>query len=140
MADEEQKEIFAKNLNRFLELNNKTQKEVADAIGVIPSTFNTWCQGIALPRMGKVQALADYFGINKSDLIDKNNECLSKENSKNSIDAIAQDLQNAIDKLNSGASAPEAFEGIMLTPEIQDFFTEQLNTMLKYLKELNKGK
>lgn len=71
MPDEEQKKIFAKNLNRYLSLSNKTQKEVADAIGVIPSTFNTWCQGIALPRMGKVQVLADYFGINKTDLIDE---------------------------------------------------------------------
>ena len=71
MADEEQKRIFSKNLNKYLSLSNKTQKEVADAIGVSPQTFNTWCQGIALPRMGKVQLLADYFGIGKSDLIDE---------------------------------------------------------------------
>ena len=71
MADEEQKRIFSKTLNKYLSLSNKTQKEVADAIGVSPQTFNTWCQGIALPRMGKVQLLADYFGIGKSDLIDE---------------------------------------------------------------------
>ena len=71
MADEEQKRIFSKNLNKYLSLSNKTQKEVADAIGVSPQTFNTWCQGIALPRMGKVQLLADYFGIGKTDLIDE---------------------------------------------------------------------
>lgn len=70
MTDIEQKKIFSKNLNKYLEQSNKTQKEVADTIGVIPSTFNTWCQGIAIPRMGKVQALADYFHINKSDLIE----------------------------------------------------------------------
>ena len=71
MADEEQKIIFSKNLNKYLSLSNKTQKEVADAIDVSPQTFNTWCQGIALPRMGKVQRLADYFGIGKTDLIDE---------------------------------------------------------------------
>ena len=70
MSDTEQKLIFSRNLNKFLSQNNKTQKEVADSIGVSPQTFNTWCQGIALPRMGKVQLLADYFGIEKSDLID----------------------------------------------------------------------
>lgn len=70
MTNEEQKKIFAKNLNRYLSISQKTQKEVADAIGVSPQTFNTWCQEIAIPRMGKVQALADYFGILKSDLID----------------------------------------------------------------------
>ena len=70
MSDEEQKRIFSRNLSHYLSLNNKTQKEVADAIGVSPQTFNTWMQGIALPRMGKVQKLSDYFNIGKSDLID----------------------------------------------------------------------
>lgn len=74
MADEEQKIIFSKNLNKYLSQFNKTQKEVAEAIGVSPQTFNTWCQGIALPRMGKVQLLADYFGIGKTDLIDEKEE------------------------------------------------------------------
>lgn len=71
MSDEEQKRIFSKNLTEYLAASGKTQKEAADALGVITSTFNTWCQGIALPRMGKIQALADYFGIHKSDLLDE---------------------------------------------------------------------
>lgn len=65
------KKIFSCNLLHQLEINKKTQKEVAEAIGVSPQTFNTWCQGIALPRMGKIQLLADYFGIEKSALIEK---------------------------------------------------------------------
>lgn len=71
MSEELQKKIFAKNLLRYLALSGKSQKEVADKIDVSPQTFNTWCQGIALPRMGKVQLLADYFHINKSDLLDE---------------------------------------------------------------------
>lgn len=82
MSDEQQKIIFSKNLNRYLSEYGKSQKEVAAAIGVIPSTFNTWCQGIALPRMGKVQALADYFHINKSDLIDDKSSLSGKALSK----------------------------------------------------------
>lgn len=70
MSDTTQKKIFVHNLSYYLAKYNKSQKEVADAIGVSPQTFNTWCQGIALPRMGKVQLLADYFNINKSDLIE----------------------------------------------------------------------
>lgn len=78
---DKQKQIFSKNLISYLEKNNKTQKEVAEVINVSPQTFNTWCQGIALPRMGKVQRLADYFNISKSDLLDDitstpNNGCV----------------------------------------------------------------
>lgn len=71
MTDNEQKKIFVKNLKYYMTLTQKTQKEIADAIGVSPQTFNTWYKGIALPRMGKVQLLADYFNINKSDLIEE---------------------------------------------------------------------
>lgn len=70
MSDDFQKKVFAKNLNALLYKYSKSQKEVADAIGVIPQTFNTWCNAQAIPRMGKIQALSDYFGINKSELIE----------------------------------------------------------------------
>ena len=74
MSDEEQKSVFSRNLNKYISSCGKSQKEIADAIGVSPQTFNTWCQGIAIPRMGKVQLLSDYFGINKSDLIEDKRE------------------------------------------------------------------
>lgn len=71
MANNKQQQIFTNNLNHYLQKVDKTQREIATKIGVSPQTFNTWCQGIAIPRMGKIQALADYFGINKSDLIEE---------------------------------------------------------------------
>lgn len=71
MSEDLQKMIFMNNLNTYVNASGKTQAEIAKAIGVSPQTFNTWCKGIAIPRMGKVQALADYFMINKSDLIEE---------------------------------------------------------------------
>ena len=105
MADEEQKKIFSKNLNNYLESNFKTQKEVADAIGVSPQTFNTWCQGIALPRLGKVQLLADYFGIGKTDLID-NKSADSPELTARDERDIKKDLDNIMDKIRNGEDGP----------------------------------
>lgn len=74
MSENEQRAVFSKNLNRLLSYSEKSQKEVADAIGVSPQTFNTWVKGIALPRMSKVQLLADYFGIQKSDLLEEKHD------------------------------------------------------------------
>ena len=79
MTDNEQKIVFSKNLIKYLNIHDKTQKEVAEAISVSPQTFNTWCQGIALPRMGKIQKLADYFNIDKTDLLDDDPEPSSKK-------------------------------------------------------------
>lgn len=70
MTDEEQKKIFGKNLSRYIALSGKEQKEVAKELGYAPTTFNTWCVGKIIPSMGKVQHIADYFGIGKSDLLD----------------------------------------------------------------------
>ncbi|MDO5339260.1 MAG: helix-turn-helix transcriptional regulator [Eubacteriales bacterium] len=90
MSEEAQKRIFTRNLNSYIEASGKTQLEIAKSIGVSPQTFNTWCKGIAIPRMGKVQALADYFHINKSDLIeDKSN---SNEEETYYLDDAARDM------------------------------------------------
>ena len=70
MSDELQKRIFSENLKRLMEEQNLTQADVAKSIGVSPQTFNTWVRGIALPRMGKIQRLADYFRVYKSDLLE----------------------------------------------------------------------
>lgn len=73
------KRIFAKNLTRYIAQSGKTQKELADMLGVAQSTFNNWCTGVRYPRMDKVEQLAHYFGIQKSDLIE---EKLTKEKEK----------------------------------------------------------
>lgn len=64
------KEIFSRNLIRYLEISGKTQKEAASAVGVSTGTFCDWTKGRTYPRMNKVQKLADFFGIKKSDLVE----------------------------------------------------------------------
>ena len=64
------KEIFAKNLSFYLNRCGKDQKEVAEIVGVAPSTFNEWVKAKKYPRIDKIEILANYFGIQKSDLIE----------------------------------------------------------------------
>lgn len=71
MSDDLYKEIFSKKLKYYMELNNKTQADLINDLGVSSSTISNWCTGLKLPRMGKIQMLADYFHINKSDLIEE---------------------------------------------------------------------
>lgn len=135
MKDIEQKKIFAKNLNKYLSISNKSQKEVADAIGVSPQTFNTWCQAIALPRMGKVQKLADYFHIGKLDLIDEKSEYPTSHRKGVVI--------NVLGRVAAGVPI-EAIEDIIDTEEITEemartgeFFALQIhgNSMEPRMKE-----
>lgn len=55
-------ENFVRALRYYISLSGKTKKEIADAIGVPPTTFSSWCNGKHLPDMEKLQALAEYFG------------------------------------------------------------------------------
>lgn len=76
--NDKQKKTFSKNLNKHINQTNYSQKEIADKIGVSPQALNTWVKGKAIPRMGKIQKLADFFGINKSDLIEEKLETNQK--------------------------------------------------------------
>lgn len=81
------KEVMAKNLAKYLEESGKTQKEMAEIVGVAPSTFNDWLRAKKYPRIDKIEIIADYFKILKSDLIEERSED-HKEMQKNN-DAVA---------------------------------------------------
>lgn len=68
------KNIFARNLQWYMEVNGKSRRDVSEAIGVSYYTFTDWVKGKKYPRMDKVEKLAAYFGILKSDLIEEKTE------------------------------------------------------------------
>lgn len=65
------KQTLAKNLLYHVERSGKTQRDICEIIGVSPSTFNEWVKGRKYPRIDKIEMLANFFGINKSDLIEE---------------------------------------------------------------------
>ena len=68
-----------------MEINGKTRKDVSEAIGVSYYTFTDWVKGKKYPRMDKVEKLASYFGILKSDLIEEKSEEHREMQKKNDI-------------------------------------------------------
>ena len=71
MTDQEQKKVFANNLTNLISASGKTQKEVAKDLGVNPQTLNVWCTGKSIPKVSKIQMIADYFKVGKSQLVDQ---------------------------------------------------------------------
>ncbi len=64
------KEVFSKNLRYYMESRGKTQKELAEIVGVSAPTVNEWLKGKKFPRIDKIELMSNYFGILKSDLIE----------------------------------------------------------------------
>lgn len=65
------KKIFAKNLNYYMTTNNKTQSDLVTDLNLTASTVSDWANGKKYPRVDRMQLLADYFGILKSDLTEE---------------------------------------------------------------------
>ena len=86
------KNIFAANLKRYMRECGKSRREVSGAIGVSYYTFTDWYNGKKYPRMDKVERLANYFGILKSDLIEDKAEKESLEEDMKIISGIVDSL------------------------------------------------
>lgn len=112
MTDDEQKMIFSKNLNHYVHISGKQQKEIAEQLKFNPKTFNGWCKGLSMPTMGKVQKIADFFEIGKSDLLDDKSSLLGKERSVGVI-------INVLGRVAAGIPI-EAVENIIDTEEITE--------------------
>ena len=70
MATYETKRIFGMNLTRLIDSQNKTQLELADHLHVSPSSVSYWCKGEKMPRMDKIELIADFLEVSKSDLLE----------------------------------------------------------------------
>lgn len=76
------KNIFSSNLKKYMELNNKSRNDISNALGISYYTITDWVNGKKYPRMDKVEMLANYFGIQKSDLIEDKEPKKSPEEPK----------------------------------------------------------
>ena len=68
------KEVFSKNLRYYMESRGKSQKELSEIVGVSAPTVNEWLKAKKYPRIDKIEIMANYFGILKSDLIEEKTE------------------------------------------------------------------
>lgn len=71
MSEEEIRATFSKNLRRYLDANGKQPVDIVNELEIPFSTVSNWINGLKLPRMGKVELLAQWLGIEKSDLLEE---------------------------------------------------------------------
>nr|DAF33420.1 MAG TPA: Repressor protein CI [Caudoviricetes sp.] len=62
---------MAKNLRRLMSEKNVTAKEMSKALHFPYTTLLSWLNAENYPRIDKIEIMADYFGVKKSDLIEE---------------------------------------------------------------------
>lgn len=64
------KEVMAENIKRFLSISGKTRTEICSDLDIPYTTFVDWVKGNTYPRIDKIEQMANYFGVEKADLVE----------------------------------------------------------------------
>lgn len=92
MSDLGNKEIMAQNIKYYLNINQKSQTEICQTLGFAMSTFSDWVHARSYPRIDKIELMANYFGIEKSDLVENHS---TKKNSTDIYQLIEENLDKS---------------------------------------------
>lgn len=145
MSEKELNKIIADNITRQMELNNRTQLELAEYMNISQATVSNWCKGVKMPRMSKIDMICKFFDINRSDLM--NDSSSQPELNKRDTKQIEEILQQTKDKLTSqeglmfddDPASPEAIDSILNAMEIGMEMAKRKNkekyTPKKYKKD-----
>lgn len=68
------RDIFADNLKFYMNKKNLTASDLVVKFALPASTVSDWINARKYPRIDKIQMLADFFGILKSDLTEEKSD------------------------------------------------------------------
>lgn len=127
-SENDNRSIFAKNLRAYMVRSGKSRREVSQALGVSYYTFTDWYKGKKYPRIDKIQALADYFGISKSDLVEENdNSVLVSCGVNNQEKQAKQEILDVIIRLHTDS------EFLAVVETISKYDSEKIATIQRFL-------
>lgn len=73
MSELGNKEIMAKNIKKYMDLKRIDRAKLSSDLNISYTTVSDWINGKTYPRIDKIEMLANYFGITKSQLVEDNN-------------------------------------------------------------------
>lgn len=74
MSDLGNKAIMAENIQRLMDSRGIDRNKICSDLGFKYTTFTDWVKGNTYPRIDKIEMMANYFGVNKSELVEKHVE------------------------------------------------------------------
>ena len=66
----ENREVMARNIKNNMEKLGVNATEVCRSLGIKQNTFSDWLHAKTYPRIDKIEKMARYFGISKSELVE----------------------------------------------------------------------
>ena len=109
----ENRRIMGNNIQRYLDKMGLDRKEFARRLDFPYSSVTDWINGKSYPRIDKIEAMANFFGVEKADLVED-------EKSSFGIRSEERELLAAFAKLNADGKQ-EAIRRVLEMTEISRF-------------------
>ena len=99
--------VMAENIQYYLDKKGINSVKLAEDLGINYTTIRNWIQGRSYPRIDKIEMMANYFGIEKSDLVERRTNKISSNNDPIDLAELANTDDDAVwDKLVSSGGRP----------------------------------
>lgn len=99
--------VMAENIQYYLDKKGINSVKLAEDLGINYTTIRNWIQGRSYPRIDKIEMMANYFGIEKSDLVERRTNKISSNNDPIDLSELANTDDDAVwDKLVSSGGRP----------------------------------
>lgn len=79
------KETMSFNLKRLLDSKRMNPHQFADIMGFKYTTVMNWIKANSYPRIDKIELMARYFGVDKSDLVEEYNPIKERQSTTKQI-------------------------------------------------------
>lgn len=138
MSDIGNKEIFSGNLKFYMQKFDKTRNDICEDLGFKYTTFSDWVNGKKYPRIDRIEMLANYFGVEKSDLIEDKHKTPIKTSELTEKDEkdVAKTMKRLKNQLMNETDL--MFDGEAMDPETIKLLLQEIEQQERIVKAVNK--
>ncbi|ANT43441.1 immunity repressor Cl [Lactococcus phage 53801] len=99
--------VMAENIQYYLDKKGINSARLAEDLNIKYTTIRNWLQAKNYPRIDKIEMMANYFGIEKSDLVERRDNKTGENMEPIDLSELANTDDDAVwDKLVSSGGRP----------------------------------
>ncbi|MDN6098439.1 MAG: helix-turn-helix domain-containing protein, partial [Lactococcus lactis] len=99
--------VMAENIQYYMDKKGINSARLAEDLNIKYTTVRNWLQAKNYPRIDKIEMMANYFGIEKSDLVERRDNKTDENPEPIDLSELANTDDDAVwDKLVSSGGRP----------------------------------
>jgi repressor LexA len=83
------KKTMANNINYYMKKRGVSRTQLSNTLNVAYTTLTDWLNAKTYPRIDKIELLANYFGVEKSDLVEERNTTSNSHQNISNLERVS---------------------------------------------------